>query len=82
MGLLVSPRRLEGRGAEGRGCLGRELWLSLQVQHGSQTFLVKKGKLGVPFESLQGNQALSRVERVFGVLSTCDINLGVPLELQ
>ena len=37
--------------------------LFLEVQQGSQTSLrVVRGKVGVPFESLQGNQALSQVE--------------------
>ena len=35
----------------------------LEVQQGSQTSLrVVRGNVGVPFESLQGNQALSQVE--------------------
>ena len=40
------------------------------------------GKLGVPFESVQGNQTLTRVEGDLGVLSTYSRNLGVPLPLQ
>ena len=39
-------------------------------------------KLGVPFKSLLGNQDLCRVEGILRVLSTCDINHGVPLQLQ
>ena len=39
-------------------------------------------KLGVPVESLQGNQALSRVEGDLGDLLTCGRHLGVPLKLQ
>ena len=41
-----------------------------------------EGKLGIPFESLQWNQALSRVEGDIGVLSTSSRNLGIPLEVQ
>ena len=40
------------------------------------------GKLRVPLQLLQGNQALSRVEREISVLSTCGRILCVPLELQ
>ena len=40
------------------------------------------GKLGLIFESLQGNQILSRVEAELDVLLTCGRNLGVPLEFQ
>ena len=40
-----------------------------------------EGKLGIPFKLLQGYQALSRVERQIGVLSTCGRILRVPLEL-
>ena len=36
----------------------------------------------VQFESVQGNQALSRVECELGVLSTCGRNCRVPLEFQ
>ena len=41
-----------------------------------------EGILGVPFESVQGNQTLSRVEGELGVLSTCSRNQQVPLEFQ
>ena len=41
-----------------------------------------EGKLGVPFESLKGNQAFSLVEGVLAVFLTCIRNLNVPLELQ
>ena len=34
-----------------------------------------EGRLGVPFESLQGNQVLSQVEGELGVLLTCSRNL-------
>ena len=36
----------------------------------------------IPFKSLQGHQALSRVKREFSVLQTCGSILGVPLKLQ
>ena len=36
----------------------------------------------IPLESLQGNQALSRVEREFSVLLTCGSILSVPLKFQ
>ena len=39
-------------------------------------------KLGVPFKSLQGNQALLRVEEELRVLSTCGRSLGVPIAVQ
>ena len=38
--------------------------------------------LSLPFESLNGNLAVSLVEGEFGVLSTCGRNRGVPLEFQ
>ena len=41
-----------------------------------------EGKLGVPFESLQGNQALSRVEGELGFLLACSGKHMVPLEWQ
>ena len=47
----------------------------------SSLLLCCEGKLRIPFELLQGNQALSRVEREIGVLSTCGRILRVPLEL-
>ena len=37
---------------------------------------------GVPFESVQGNHALSRIEGELGILLNCDRNCGVPLEFQ
>ena len=40
------------------------------------------GDSWVPFESVQGNQALCRVEAELGVLSCFGRNRGVPLELQ
>ena len=40
-----------------------------------------EGKLGVPFESLQGNQISSRVEGKLSVFSTSGGKLSVPLEL-
>ena len=36
-----------------------------------------EGILESPFESLQGNQAFSRVEGELGVLSTCNRNRSV-----
>ena len=39
-----------------------------------------EGKLGVPFESLNGNLAESLVEGEFGVLLTCGRNCRVPLD--
>ena len=57
--------------------------LFLEVQQGSQTSLrVVRGKVGVPFESLQGNQVLSLVKVALSVLSTCSRKLSVPPELQ
>ena len=41
-----------------------------------------EGKLGVPFESLNGNLAESLVEGEFGVLLTCGRNCRVPLGFQ
>ena len=41
-----------------------------------------EGKLRVPFELLQRNQALSRVEGELTVLSTCGEKHGVPLDLR
>ena len=41
-----------------------------------------EGKLGIPFELLQWNQALSRFEGGIGVLSTSSRKLGVPLKVQ
>ena len=41
-----------------------------------------EGILGVPFESVQGNQALSHVEGEFGVLLTWGRNSRVSLEFQ
>ena len=41
-----------------------------------------EGNLGVPFESLQENQALSGVEGQLCVLATGVRKLGVPLTLQ
>ena len=41
-----------------------------------------EGILSIPFPSLQGNQALSRVEGELGLLLTCGGKLGVPLKLQ
>ena len=38
--------------------------------------------LGVPFESVKWNQALSRVEGELGVLSNCGRNCEVLLEFQ
>ena len=38
--------------------------------------------LGVTFESLQGNQALSRMDGDIGVFSNCGTTPGVPLEFQ
>ena len=38
--------------------------------------------LGVTFESLQGNEALSQVDREFGVFLNGGRTLGVPLEFQ
>ena len=37
---------------------------------------------GVPFKSVQGNHALSRIEGKLRVLLNCDRNPGVPLEFQ
>ena len=39
-----------------------------------------EGVLTVPLESLPGNQALSGVECILGVLSTFGRNRGIPLE--
>ena len=51
-----------------------------------------EGKLGVPFESLQGNKFLSivggisvsfrLVVGITGFLSSCSVDLGIPLEWQ
>ena len=38
-----------------------------------------EGILGVPLESVQGNQVVSRVEAELGVLLTCGRNRRVPL---
>jgi len=45
----------------------------------SNLLLCCEGILRVPLESVQGNQALSRVEAELGVLLTCGRNRRVPL---
>ena len=60
------------------GC-GREFRHFLEE---SDLLFCCEGRLGVPFELLQENQDLSRVEEELGVLPTCGRNLGVPLDLQ
>ena len=59
---------------------GAELRLLLEVQQGSPLYC--EWTLGVQFESVQGNHALSLVERELSVLSTCGRNHRVPLKFQ
>ena len=59
---------------------GAELRLLLEVQQGSPLYC--GWTLGVQFESVQGNRALSLVEGELGVLSTCGGNCRVPLVFQ
>ena len=57
---------------------GGKLGLFLEVQQGRDLPSCSE----VPFESVQGNQALSHVEGEFGVLLTCGRNSRVSLEFQ
>ena len=59
---------------------GVELRLLLEVQQGSPLYC--EWTLGVQFQSVQGNHALSLVEGELGVLSTCGGNRRVPLVFQ
>ena len=64
-------------------CRGLGTLLKLRWESGESDLLSYcEGILRVPSESVQGNQALSRVEWELGVILTCGQNHRFPLEFQ
>ena len=80
-GSLVSSRVVKGVSDTCRVELGI-LGFFYRCNKESDLALYCKGIFRVPFKSLQGYQALSRVEGDLGVLSTCSRKRGVPVEFQ
>ena len=59
-----------------------KLGLSRGAKGDSDLRSCSEGILGVPFEVVKGNQALSRNKEEIGVLSSCSSNSRVLLEFQ